>query len=157
MPIANSKHWRNGWVHFFNFWLGAKSLPMTCVRLVFKSSFKSRAGYSGACTVFNSSPTQGYCLKLSHRVSLHHIPLQGVQLILEPSLSFPVMKCANLISFWILKYIFFPYDYFGDQSTCLSEEIKHLFPSSYILGELSIFSAREIAQGVAWHYFLTRA
>ena len=157
--IPYACHYNPWFVYFLpTFW----SSFMYCdlwpyVWLVFKSGFKSRAGYSGARMVFNSSPTQGYCLKLSHRVSPHHIPPQRVLLILEPLLSFRVMKCANLISFWILKYIFFPYDYFGDQSTCLSEEIKHLFPSSYILGELSIFSAREIAQGVAWHYFLTRA
>ena len=66
-------------------------------------------------------------------------------------------KMCNPNFFLNSQIYFFLHDYFGDQSTCLSEEIKHLFPSSYILGELSIFSARKIAQGVAWHYFLTRA
>ena len=30
IPIPNSKHSRNGWVHFLSFWLGLNSLPMSC-------------------------------------------------------------------------------------------------------------------------------
>ena len=30
IPIPNSQRSRNGWVHFFSFWLGLNSLPRSC-------------------------------------------------------------------------------------------------------------------------------